>query len=216
MLSRPESHIRASFDQESLYTITRRVVLDGTFDPGRDIWVFLQDGFAKTVPRISTLEQPWPREDIVDLLVQRSSGQFIYTATVLKFVAAYFCGPTEQLALVLKPDPSTFSDLDELYTQILSVYPLANTVNIAQVLGTIIAFGRNDLPEVNEDILGMEEGRLNLVLRGLSSLLDGSGESLSYKGVISYIISHFTHPSFRDYLFSPSRSGPFYVNSTGI
>ena len=26
--SRPESHIRASFDQESLYTITHRVVLD--------------------------------------------------------------------------------------------------------------------------------------------------------------------------------------------
>ena len=45
--SRPESHIRDSFDHESLYTITRRVVLDETFDPGRDIQVFLQDGFAK-------------------------------------------------------------------------------------------------------------------------------------------------------------------------
>ena len=32
--SRPESHIRASFDLESLYTITHRVVLDETFDPG--------------------------------------------------------------------------------------------------------------------------------------------------------------------------------------
>jgi hypothetical protein len=39
--SRPESHIRASFDQESLYTITHRVVLDETFNPGRDIRVFL-------------------------------------------------------------------------------------------------------------------------------------------------------------------------------
>jgi NACHT domain len=45
--SRPESHIRASFDHESLYTITRRVVLDENFDPGGDIEVFLQDGFAK-------------------------------------------------------------------------------------------------------------------------------------------------------------------------
>ena len=37
--SRPESHIRDSFDQESLHTITRRVVLHETFDPGRDIQV---------------------------------------------------------------------------------------------------------------------------------------------------------------------------------
>jgi hypothetical protein len=44
--SRPESHIRDSFDQESLYTITRRVVLDEKFEPGRDIRVLLQDGFA--------------------------------------------------------------------------------------------------------------------------------------------------------------------------
>ena len=45
--SRPESHIRDSFDQESLYTVTRRVVLDKRFNPGRDIEVFLRDGFAK-------------------------------------------------------------------------------------------------------------------------------------------------------------------------
>ena len=45
--SRPESHIHESFDQESLYTVTRRVVLDETFNPGRDIRVFLRDGFAK-------------------------------------------------------------------------------------------------------------------------------------------------------------------------
>ena len=176
--SRPESHIRVSFDQESLYTITHRVVLDDTFNPGRDIRVFLQDGFAKicaenAIP--SHVERPWPSEGIIDLLVQRSSGQFIYAATVLKFVGADFCSPTKQLALVLKPDPMAFSDLDQLYTQILSVYP--STVNIVEVLGIIIAFqvDGNNLPEVIEDILGMEEGELKLVLRGLSSLMeDGS------------------------------------------
>ena len=123
--SRPESHIRTTFDQESLYTITRRVVLDETFDPKRDILVFLQDGFAKICaenPILSHVKQPWPEEGIIDLLVHRSSGQFIYAATVLKFVGADFCSPTKQLALVLKHDPTAFSDLDQLYTQILSVY----------------------------------------------------------------------------------------------
>ena len=222
--SRPESHIRDSFDQESLYTVTRRVVLDETFDPGRDIRVFLQDGFAKIRAKnsiLSHVEQPWPEEGIIDLLVQRSSGQFIYAATVLKFVGADFRSPTKLLALVLKPDPTAFSDLDQLYTQILSIYP--SEVNIVEVLGTIIAFDDNYLPhsEVIEDILGMEEGELKLILCGLSSLMkdeddenkenDEKGECMN-KGVISYVIPHFAHASFRDYLLNSSRSGPFHVN----
>jgi hypothetical protein len=214
--SRPETHIRASFDQESVYTITQRVVLDETFNPGRDIRVFLQDGFAKILAENSIhFEQPWPSEGIIDLLVQRSSGQFIYAATVLKFVAADFCSPTEQLALVLKPDPMAFSDLDQLYTQILSVYPSA--VNIVQILGIIIV-SESSFSEVIEDILGMGEGKLKLVLRGLSSLMkdekdsDGNHGNDEIGDRLNNGIIHFAHASFSDYLFNSSRSGPFYVN----
>jgi NACHT domain len=211
--SRPESHIRASFDKESLYTITHRVVLDETFDPGRDIRVFLQDGFAKLCADnsiLSHVEQPWPNEGIIDLLVQRSSGQFIYAATVLKFVRADFCSPTKRLALVLKPDPRAFSDLDQLYTQILSVYP--SEVNVVQVLGFIIGIGSWRSSEVIEDILEMEEGELKLVLCGLSSLMeDENGKSLN-KEVTSYVIPHFVHASFSDYLLDSSRSGLFHVD----
>ena len=205
--SRPESHIRDSFDRESLYTITNRVVLDETFHPGSDIRIYLQDGFAKIRTDnsiMSHVEQAWPGEGIIDLLVQRSSGQFIYAATVLKFVGADFCNPRKQLALVLKPDPTALSDLDQLYTQILSVYPSA--VNIVQVLGTIIA-SRSYSPGVIEDLLGMEEGELKLVLSGLSSLMDGNGERLD-----EYVVPQFAHASFRDYLFDSNRSGPFHVN----
>ena len=213
--SRPESHIRTSFDQESLYTITHRVVLDETFNPARDIWVFLRDGFAKicdTNPILSHVAQPWPGYGVIGLLVQRSSGQFIYAATVLKFVGADFCSPTKQLELVLKPDPTAFSDLDQLYTQILSVYP--TTVNIVHILG-IISASHGVLAEVMEDIFGMEEGQLKLMLSGLLSLMkdegDGNGNCLN-KGVIPYVIPHFAHASFCDYLFDSSRSGPFHVN----
>ena len=208
--SRPESHIRDSFDQESLYTITQRVVLDETFNPGKDIRVFLKAGFAKINAKNSVLshvKQPWPAEGIIDLLVQRSSGQFIYAATVLKFVGAEFCSPTKQLALVLKPDPTAFSDLDQLYTQILSVYP--SSVNIVEVLGFTITSYQN-LPEVIEDILGMEEGELKLVLRGLSSLMEDENDEDG--SLIPYVIPHFAHASFHDYLFDSSRSGRFHIN----
>ena len=141
------------------------------------------------------------------------SGQFIYAAIVLKFVGADFCSPKKQLALVLSmtPDTTALSDLDQLYTQILSMYPSA--VNIVQVLGIIIA-SRSISLEVNEDILGMEEGELKLVLSGLSSLMDDRNKERLHnsKGVISYVIPHFAHASFRDYLFNSSRSGPVHVN----
>ena len=210
--SRPESHIRDSFDQESLYTVTRRVILDEKFNPGRDIQVLLRDGFAKICANnsiLSHVEHPWPGKGVVDLLVQRSSGQFIYATTVLKFVGANFCSPTKQLALVLKPDATAFSDLDQLYTQILSVY--SSAVNIVHVLG-IISVSRGELAEVMEDIFGMEEGELKLVLRGLSSLMKDEDEHFLYSGATSYVIPHFAHASFGDYLFDSSRSGPFHVN----
>ena len=210
---RPESHIRDSFDQESLYTVTRQVSLDERFDSGRDIQLYLRHGFAE-IARNSKLpvEHPWPGEDIVDLLVQRSSGQFIYAATVLRFVGADFCSPLKQLAVVLKSDPTVPSDLDQLYYQILSEYP--SEVNIVHVLG-IISVSHGELAEVMEDIFGMEEGKLKLVLRGLSSLVvdrnKESGERMN-TGTTSYVIPHFAHASFGDYLFNPIRSGPFYVN----
>ena len=53
-----------------------------------------------------------------------------------------------------------FSDVDKLYTQMLSVYPSA--VDIVHVLGIIDAFDENNQPEVMDDILGMEEGELVL------------------------------------------------------
>jgi hypothetical protein len=146
------------------------------------------------------------REGIIYLLVQRSSGQFIYATTVLKFVGADFCSPTKQLELVLKPDPTAFSDLDQLYTQILSVYP--SNVNIVQVLGIITQF-HGESAEAIEDIFELEKGQLKQALRGLLSLM--KDESLK-ESAISYVIPHFAHASFSDYLFDSSRSGPFHVN----
>ena len=150
--------------------------------------MFLEDGFAKMCAKnsiLSHVEQPWPRKGIIDLLVQRSSGQFIYAATVLKFVGADFRSPTKQLELVLKQDSTAFSNLDQLYTQILSVYP--STVTIVHVLG-IISASHGVLAEVAEDIFEMEEGELNGMLRGLSSLMkDENGGALTI----------WSHPSLR-------------------
>jgi hypothetical protein len=109
----------------------------------------------------------------------------------------------------LTPDSTAFSDFDQLYTQILSGYP--SEVNIVRVLG-IISASHGELAEVMEDVFGMEEGELKLVLRGLSSLMKDEKDENEYTGATSYVIPHFAHASFGDYLFNSSRSGPFHVN----
>ena len=90
-------------------------------------------------------------------------------------------------------------------------YPSIKAVNIAQILEMIFfTFDEYHLtPEVIEDILGMDEGELKPVLRGLSPLMDENEERLN-RGLD--IIPHFAHASFSDYLFDSSRSGPCYVN----
>ena len=216
--SRPEFHIRDSFDQESLARMTRRVVLDERFNPERDIQVVLQDGFAEICANnsiLSHVERPWPEKGIVDIFVHRSSGQFIYAKTILKFAGADFRNPKKQLALILKPDPSASSDLDKLYTSILSNY--TSPADIVQVLGIIIGFHRGGLTlEVIDDILEMEEGEAKLLLRGLASLIafagDENGVHLSEKDVPDIGRPYFLHASFGDYLVDLRRSGPFHVN----
>ncbi|KAF8162737.1 hypothetical protein B0H34DRAFT_292711 [Crassisporium funariophilum] len=219
--SRPEAHIRESFDQDTLYTITRRVVLDESFNPSRDIKLFLQHGFADICARNSRLmshvEKPWPREGIIDLLVQKSSGQFIYAATVLKFVGTEFFRPTKQLAIVLEPNSlqsTAFSDLDHLYTQILSVHP--DPGSLVHLLGIIAALRYPQPPEVIEDIFNMEEGEVSLVLRGLHSLLSFPDDPEGHYKRKDHRRNHsgirVLHASFYDYLVDETRSGPFHVD----
>ena len=129
--SRPEAHIREAFDRPTLRSITKRVVLDDSFGPNQDIEKYLRDGFESIHDQNSTLMEqvvrPWPGTGILDLLVQKASGQFIYASTVLKFVGAEFYNPLSQLDIVLEPSPldrTLFSVLDQLYSQILSTYPI--------------------------------------------------------------------------------------------
>ncbi|KIM44301.1 hypothetical protein M413DRAFT_38244, partial [Hebeloma cylindrosporum] len=89
--SRPEYQICSVFNQESLLSTTRRLVLDEEYDSASDIELYLQDELAD-INRCNTdvMDQvgtpgPSPLEAIISTLVNRASGQFIYAATVIKY-----------------------------------------------------------------------------------------------------------------------------------
>ncbi|TFK36571.1 hypothetical protein BDQ12DRAFT_699597 [Crucibulum laeve] len=90
--SRPEPVIRDEFLASELGEITQKLALDDSYQARADIFVFLSSGFDKIHDkhqRLGTMthvSKPWPPIHTIDALVFKSSGHFIYAATVLKFV----------------------------------------------------------------------------------------------------------------------------------
>ncbi|KAJ7766455.1 hypothetical protein B0H14DRAFT_2253018, partial [Mycena olivaceomarginata] len=148
---------------------------------------------------------PWPSSEILDLLVQKSSGYFIYAATVIKFVDDRDFRPTERLAAVVYwqtlPTDSDrpFAALDQLYTQILSCVP--GRSRLIHILTAITHFPRLALGDV-ERLLGLNPGDVGLSFRRLHSIFD-----MPSNGQISVY-----HASIPDFLGDPTRSGEFCVS----
>ncbi|KIM35685.1 hypothetical protein M413DRAFT_326868 [Hebeloma cylindrosporum] len=226
--SRPEPHIREIFDTSHLNQKTRRIILDGSFHPDRDIRLFLEDGFSVIAKRhqelMANIELPWPSPSVIDFLVQKSSGQFIYAATVLKFVDAELHIPTVQLEMVLQPPPvrsTLFSSLDQLYTQVLKVCPYPEI--LTRIFALMLVLHCPQPIAVYEDILDLPPGHVSCILRGVHSLvrfpgdMDDTQERISLNQREKYDHTcglRLHHASFRDFLLDRSRSDQFFVDST--
>ena len=86
--SRPEPHIRQSFDSSELRNISYPICLDDSFQPVNDVYFFRRSEFDRIYQRhrgtMAFISQPWSLYHVVWLLAQRSAGQFIYAATTIK------------------------------------------------------------------------------------------------------------------------------------
>ncbi|KAF8989773.1 hypothetical protein BDQ17DRAFT_1434203 [Cyathus striatus] len=127
LISRPEVEIRQAFDAGSVAPLCTQLTLDHTFDPNKDIELYLRSHFETLRRRYtlrSTLSTSWPFEDDIRQIVQKSSGQFIYASTVIQYISDPRHNPCKRLDVVLNISPSNgempFSQLDALYSTILS------------------------------------------------------------------------------------------------
>jgi hypothetical protein len=98
--SRPEPHIQETFE-EALRGLADSTNIEQSFE---DIRTYLHSEFSRIHSEHSAMKNlpiPWPAPEIVEKLVQNSSGYFVYAATVIKFVDDEYSRPSKQLFLNL-------------------------------------------------------------------------------------------------------------------
>ena len=204
--SRPEPQIWRAFDHLSLRHIRYHISLDQWLSPVADIHTFLQDGFDKLCEKhsstLASVPRPWPPDNVVQLLAERSCGQFIYAATVLKFVDDEDYWPKDQLEHILDASSSSaFAELDQLYQQIFSTGKHISL--LCKIIGCILVAKQPlSVPDI-ETLLGLRQGEVRLVLRRMHSLLEVPVSSTQP------IKTH--HASLEDFIFNPARAGIYYI-----
>jgi len=155
------------------------------------------------------LGTPWPDERVVEQLVERAAGLFIYAATTLRFIQDGIDGPEEQLSLILSATKSSLSateHLDGIYTTLLQHSVLGKRGSqeceqlagrFRQVVGSIVVMF-NTMPARNlAQLLQIPFKRVSGTLDSLRSVLDvPENESQPIR---------LFHLSFRDFLQDSQR-----------
>ncbi|KAJ7095996.1 hypothetical protein C8R43DRAFT_1081839 [Mycena crocata] len=157
--SRLEPHLQATFDSPSFLKISNRIPLD-VFASDTDVRNFLRAEFNSIRQHhdrtMTGIPHPWPSEDVIELLVHKSGGHFLYPATVLKYVDDNLGRPAERLVevVVAAASPSIRPPIDELYHHILSGSP--EPAALLRVLGSVIALYAPLPPKQLEMLLGVD------------------------------------------------------------
>ncbi|KAJ7840179.1 hypothetical protein B0H14DRAFT_2512685 [Mycena olivaceomarginata] len=207
--SRPEAHIKETFEAEFFQRVTHTTNIQQSFE---DIRTYLCDEFLRIHREHSTMKNisiPWPSPQILEILVERSSGYFVYAATVIKFVGDEYSWPSKQLDIVVQnliphDSESPFATLDQLYMQILSRVPRYHPT-LCDILCVKIYYPQNFTMQDIDALLGLELGTVELIIRPLHSVLKVPALSRGLLGV--------HHASFLDFLKDEARSSCFYVGS---
>ena len=212
--SRPEQVIHDSFSEESMCSIITcvRVAVDNTYKANTDIERFLRSKFREIImnhPSGADIPGRWPSNTDIWRLVERSSGQFIYASTVVKFVESTCHLPQERLEVVFgldTPEISTpFAELDALYTQILStVIQIEKALDIFMVL--LLFRQLHPRPDLLDWFCSYRAGQTRAILSNLHSILYVPPKE-DKKGEIRIL-----HASLSDFLLDAKRSGRFFID----
>ena len=213
--SRPELEIRDTFSSDILRPISHTLPLEHDYQSDEDIRHFLTSKFQELRSKRPHLPQFWPPREDIDSLVEKSSGQFIYAATVIRYIESRRHQPEDRLQTVLELKSSEtdtpFAALDALYLQIFSSVDDDQIDSVLKVLSALILL-KNILKDYHEldrlssleELFGYRSGQLEVVMGDMVALVDiPTRRSLFVK---------IYHASLPDFLLDPSRSRKYFLD----
>ncbi|KAF5319392.1 hypothetical protein D9619_008867 [Psilocybe cf. subviscida] len=217
--SRAEPHLVMSFNK--LGASVTPIFRDEEYRPQDDIrhFVVSKFGMIKGTHHLAhALSEDWPAEEDIDAITDKSSGQFIYAATVMRFIQFSSSSPAHSLLIIrgMRPPPanhSPFAQLDALYSYIFS---MANDIR-----AVILCLGAHFIIQSElSDKITMGKMMLTALLRDMAMIeIESSFADLvaivKVAGV-QPIQLVFYHASLSDYLKDQSRSGIYYVDEGEI
>ncbi|KAJ7501122.1 hypothetical protein B0H11DRAFT_754812 [Mycena galericulata] len=216
--SRPEPHLREVLQTPETSGMCHYSTLSADKAAFEDIRTYLRDEFARIHSEYSgrgiDLGVPWPAPETLEHLVYKSSGVFVYAATIIRFIDDEYSHPCDRLESILRLDPHSTAPLDDLYTQILSVLPhTQQSLRILHAVWRGALLGQNSIsmgPEEIDLLLGLRSGTCRLALRGLNSLLCVPPVRTGWADQqrVTYL-----HASFGDYISNPHRSRQWCVST---
>jgi hypothetical protein len=139
-------------------------------------------------------------QEVIDKLVAKASGQFIYASTVDRFISSIRHNPAERLDILLgnldagrlKP----FEQLDSLYSVIFHGIDQADLAGALRILGIVMVLSLQSFPPLLivpsfdnpkpysprfiERLLGLRTGGVRCLLFNLESLLTIDNDDSEY------------------------------------
>lgn len=217
--SRPEPHIRSAFNAFEISDSFHHIVLDNSYNPDADIKQFFLCRFKEireNHPLAAFIPGLWPPAKIIDTLVQKSSGQFIYAPTVMKYLDSPKHDPMKRLDVIIElipvGDDTPYKQLDTLYTHIFSC--VEDITGVLQIIGFLI-LRQNDwdswygdpTPEFLECLFGLRDGAVYLCLSELHSILNLPLPMANNNPI------RICHASLNDFFVDKLRSGDYYLDN---
>ena len=216
--SRPEGHISRTFEFNKYIKQIPLQKYDLSKDPdaSRDIRTFLQQEFTRLCENhelgSNLVNIIWPSEDELVTLIGRSSGHFVYPASVIRFIGSHQHPPDYSLKIALgqipcQPNERPFSQLDILYWLILldvegdGYLNIKRAFSILYLISQKIGYFSVHHPgsyRIIEDMLLLRPGDLDLMFDPLRSLVAQNGGEVNM-----YVL----HKTLFDFLLDPQRSG---------
>lgn len=211
--SRAEQHLTLEFTSLASGGMATRLSLEDGCEQNADIERYLIHSFheiSTTHPLKDYIPPEWPTQEVLSILIKKSSGQFIYAATVIKYISSNRHHPMRRLEIVLGMQPPRndvpFAELDALYIGILSsVEDIKATMRLLGVL--ILANISPKTPQVVGEFIFLDPGEVQCLLLDLTSVIECVNKDTEIR---------MLHASFPDFLLDLSRSKEYYIDSSMI